>query len=178
MTAVILIFSAPAWAAKPTPVNLSSSSNGEDWKGDPETSEVNLGALTGMGILDEQVGFALLGTVSKKIVHHGFISDVNDSVSIEAAMGPLFVSSPSGTNGTAFMYSLHLRWNFQKDEHWTFYALGGAGGAITGASLGSKFTVLPRFGVGTFYHFNELFMIRGEISHDLIAAGVTFPFWL
>jgi hypothetical protein len=163
-----------AASMRPTSVNSeNSASSHEDWKGDPDSSEVHLGVLSGIGILDEQIGFVLRGTASKKIVHHGFVSDLNDSVSLETEMGPLFVSGSS-----AFVYSLHLRWDFQKDANWTIYALGGVGGAITSAALLSRFTLLPRFGVGAFYHVNELFMIRGEISHDMIGAGVTFPFWL
>lgn len=155
----------------PTPVATDSS---EDWKGQPDTSEVNLGAIAGLGIVDFNAGFTLLGTASKKIVHHGFIDEINDSVSIETELGPVFVS---GT--TIFSYSLHLRWDFQMNDKWTFYALGGLGGYIAGSGFNSNnFVLFPRFGVGGFYRVNDLILIRGEISHEVIAAGVAIPFYL
>ncbi len=148
----------------------SVAQTGEDWKGKSDGAQLHLGGLTGMGVLDSQAGYTVLGTASKVLASEGFIGDINDSVSLEAALGPLFVLSSA-----AFTYSVHLRWDFRKDEHWTFYGLGGLAGNITGSSLGDRFILLPRFGVGTFYHFNERVAIRGEISRELIAAGVIFP---
>ena len=142
----------------------------EDFKGKEDPSEFDLGAMGGMGILDNHVGFELLGTASKKIVHHGFVNDINNSVSIEVELGPLFVSG-----GTAFAYSAHLRWDFVKDTEWTFYALGGLGGDITGASLGDRVELYPRFGVGAMWKIGQNFNFRGEISHEFVGLGVVFP---
>jgi hypothetical protein len=165
--------SAPVRTSAPSSLNgmESAQSGGEDWKGASDTAQVHLGALLGLGVIDSVDGFVLLGTASKKIIQHGFVPDINDSVSLETELGPLFTQ---GT--TAFAYSLHLRWDFQKDPSWTIFAIGGLAGD-TGASLGSRWVVLPRFGVGAFYKINELFMARFEVSHELIAAGLTFPFW-
>lgn len=151
-------------------VSVSAIAN-EDWKGKPDTSEFSAGALTGMGIIDNHVGFAIMGTVSKKIVKQGFIPDINNNVNVEAQMGPVFMSG-----GTAFMFSGHLRWDFIKDEEFTLYALGGAGGNITPASLGDRFELYPRFGVGAMWDkLKAPFVLRAELSHELIAVGVTVP---
>lgn len=157
-------------AASPKAIETDSS---EDWKGQPDSSEVHLGALTGLAILDFTTGFALLGTASKKIIHHGFINEINDSVSIETELGPVFTQSTA-----IFSYSLHLRWDFEMNEKWTFYALGGLGGYITGSTFNNSFAMFPRFGLGTFFRVSDLILIRGEISHELVAAGVTIPFYL
>lgn len=147
----------------------------ESWKGPADNAEVHFGALTGLGIIDFNPGFVLLGTASKKIVKNGFVpDDITNSVSIETALGPLFVASTA-----VFSYSLHLRWDFEKNQNWTFYALGGAGGYIAGDSFGSNnFMLFPRFGIGTFFRVNDLLLIRGEVSHELIAAGVAIPLYL
>jgi hypothetical protein len=146
-------------------------SSGEDWKGLPDNSIVSLGGLGGLGIVGSSVGFALLGTAGVKIIKHGFVPDINDSVTLETELGPLFLSGM-----TLFDYALHLRWDFQKDDTWTFFALGGFAGDISGSSVGNQF--FPSFGVGTFFRVNDLIQIRGEISHEHVAAGVTVPFYL
>lgn len=143
----------------------------EDWKGKPDRSEFNFGVLTGLGVIDSSGGFALLGTAAQKIIQQGLIPDLNDSVWIELGMGPIFVSGTS-----AFTYAAHLRWNFEKDPEWTFFALGGVAGNITGASLGSRFLLFPRVGVGALWKMMDLFSWRAELSHELIAVGVVFPF--
>ena len=164
-----------ARAVAPTPVTSAVSKpspmSSEDWKGPSDPAKFHLGVLTGMGVLDSKAGFALLGTASAKIVQRGFVPDINNSVSIETELGPLFVASSA-----SFMYSAHLRWDFEKDELWTFYALGGFSGHITGSDLGSRFIFFPRFGVGTICRLHELFALRAEVSRELIAAGVIFSF--
>ena len=150
-SAMAILVSSVAFAApkakQPQAEEMTSiepgSTKADDFKGKDEPTEFDLGAMPGMGILDNHVGFALLGTASKKIVHRGFVPDITNSVSIEVEMGPLFVSG-----GTAFQYSGHLRWDFIKDSMWTLYALAGLGGDITCASLGDRFELYPRFGMG------------------------------
>ena len=104
-----------------------------------------------MGILDNHAGFALFPTVSKKIVHHGFIPDITNYVSIEIQGGPLFVSG-----GTAFIYSAHLRWDFDQDSQWALYGLGGLGGDITGAALGDDFELCSPVAA------REMFVVRAS----------------
>jgi hypothetical protein len=165
---------APKAAAKTQPETASSIEPGTessaDFKGNSEPSEFSIGAMPGAGILDNHVGFAILGTASKKIVHRGFVPDINDSVSIEVEMGPLFVSGSA-----AFQYSGHLRWDFEKDTWWTLYALGGLGGDITGASLGDRFELYPRFAMGAMWKIGQNFALRGELSHEFIGIGILFP---
>lgn len=148
-----------------------SSAYAEDWKGEPEATQGSFGVLTGLGVFEGTAGYSLLGTVSKKVISHGFVPDIDDSVSIEAEAGPLFVAS-----STAFQYGLHLRWDFVKDDQWTVYGIGGLGGDITGQSLGNKFELFPRFGAGALWRVMVPMALRFEISHELIAVGVLFPF--
>ena len=168
---LLLLVSGSVFAAPPAKVAVSGTA--EDWKGQSDNSEVHLGALAGLGMIDFNPGFVLLGTASKKIVHHGFVNEVTDSVSLETELGPLFTQ---GT--TVFSYSLHLRWDFEMNEKLTVYALGGAGGYITGASFNNSFALFPRVGLGIFFRASDLILIRGEISHEVIAAGVTVPLYL
>ena len=141
----------------------------EDWKGKPEESVLSLGALTGVGLVDQGSGLALFGTISKKIINHGFISEITDSVSVEGALGPVLLSG-----GTAMVYSVHLRWDFEKDQNWTLYALGGVGGnVLTGRS--SEF--YPRFGIGAFYKMAGPLNGRVELSHEAILVGLNVPFY-
>jgi opacity protein-like surface antigen len=141
-----------------------------DWKGPDERAELHFGGLAGMGTVDSQAGFVVLGTISKKIIHHGFVPDIANSVSVEIQAGPLFVYSTA-----IFAYSAHLRWDFQKDERWTIYAIGGLAGDVTGPGLGSRFILLPRFGVGSFLKLNEMVYLRGELSREVIGLGVAIP---
>src|SRR3569832_1626005 len=79
-----------------------------DWKGPPSPGEATFGGVIGMGIIDNSSGFALIGTLSKKIVKNGFVPDITNSVSVEGQLGPVFLSP-----GTAWFYSAHLRWDFE-----------------------------------------------------------------
>lgn len=150
----------------------STQARAEDWKGTPAHPMVRLSALTGLGVLDSRIGLPLAFMASGRVIEHGFIGDLNDSVSAEALIGPLWVEGR-----TAWNWGARLRWDFEKDANWTIYALGGVGGHITPSSLGSRFTFLPHFGIGLFYRIHSLFDVRAEVSHDLIAAGVSFPFY-
>lgn len=152
-------------------LNLGGIAQAEDWKGKPSSSEMSFGALTGVGISNYTTGFAVLGTFSKKIVKAGFIPDLNNSVSIEFGAGPVLMS------GTPWLYSASLRWDFIKDSDWTLFSVGGVGGAIQIGSLNPPgFFLAPRFGVGAFYRVSETVLLRGDVSHDLIAAGINLPF--
>ncbi len=152
-------------------ISVASNAFAEDWKGKTESSEMSAGVLTGLGIIDGSSGYALLGTFSRKIVPHGFVPDINNLVSIEGAIGPVFLS---GVTATA--YSAHLRWDFIKDSTWTFYGLGGVGGNMMSVNSVSRFEMTPRFGMGAFFRLSDLIRGRAEISHDLVAVGVNFPF--
>jgi hypothetical protein len=144
----------------------------EDWKTYYDRSEMTLGGLAGLAIIDSSAGFTVLGTISKKILAKGFVPDISNSVSIEAMIGPAFVS---GT--TAVMYSGQLRWDFEKDDVWTLYAIGGAGGNYLSVGGNSRVEFMPRFGVGAFWCWSEFVRFRGEIAHDLIGVGVNFAFF-
>ncbi|MGK5087658.1 hypothetical protein WDW86_08880 [Bdellovibrionota bacterium FG-2] len=140
----------------------------KDWKGNPDAAIVHAGAHAGLGIVRGEPGFALMGSFSKMILPHGFIEDINDQASIETELGGVFASPFS-----AFVYSLHLRWDFLKDSDWTFFSFGGVGGdVVNGSNL-----MFPRFGVGLFRRFNDFLVWRAEVSHEVIAVGVSVPLY-
>jgi hypothetical protein len=99
------------WVALSCLVLAASAARADDFKGKDDPTQLGFGGMAGMGILDNHVGFEILGTASKKIVNRGFAGDIANSVSIEAELGPLFVPG-----GTAFAYSMHMRWDFDKDN--------------------------------------------------------------
>jgi len=136
-----------------------------DFKGASPSGELTVGALAGLSIIGTE-GFGLIGNVGKRIVERGFAPDVNNQVYIEGQFGPVF--GLAGTTG--WHYSAHLRWDFPKDDQFTFYGLGGVGGSI----VASTFRLHPRFGVGGFFYFDSYLAIRAELSHELIGAGISY----
>lgn len=149
----------------------ASAHAAEAWKGVPSDKEFSAGAMAGLGVIDATAGFSLLGTVAKKIVKQGFVPDLNDSVWVEFEGGPFFAKG-----SVAFAYSAHLRWDFVKDDDWTFYAVGGLGGNVTGKDLGDRWELFPRFGVGTMARLNQEIAIRAELSHEFVVVGANFFF--
>jgi hypothetical protein len=141
----------------------------EDWKGAPYKNELDISAEGGLGILDGTAGFEMRGSIAKKILDRGFLSDINDQLYIEAQPGILLVAGSS-----AFTYSVHLRWDFHKNEEWTLFALGGFGGDITGATLGDRFEFFPRFGIGARWDAFERISFRAELSHEFSGVGIMF----
>jgi len=149
--------------------SFSVLSASESWKGQSPVHEFTGGAIAGMAIVGGSVGGAILGNIAKKILHRGFVSDINDQVFIELTGGPVFASGE-----TLIGLSTHLRWDFHKDEDITLYGLGGLGGFIATSRTASTI-FFPRFGIGGFWHL-EVLSLRGEISHEWITLGVNFLF--
>lgn len=143
---------------------------GEPWKGQPDMADFDFGAMSGLGFVQGSPAFAVVGTISRKIDYKGFIPGIRNSLSIEATVGPMFLKGSS-----AFSYSTHLRWDFRYDDTWTYYALGGPAGYITGTRLGDQFALYPRFGVGAFWQITPVARVRFELSHELTAIGIALP---
>jgi hypothetical protein len=154
--------------AKSAPAQDSATAAAEDWKGEPPVIEVDFGALTGLGFYGGTAGFALLGTVAKKVINRGFAPDINNQLYFEAQLGPMFFE-----NSTPWFISTHLRWDFIRNETWTPYALGGLAGYI-GGNLNADWPVKPRLGLGSFWNVSPAVTLRGEVSSELFAAGVSF----
>ncbi len=74
--------------------------------------------------------------------------------------------------GTGLQWSGHLRWDFNKDEDWTFYGLGGIGGAVRSPTT----EFYPRFGIGTIWYLWETIALRAELSHEFMGAGINVAF--
>jgi hypothetical protein len=143
----------------------------EEWKGKANEQEFTMGAMTGLGLYNGNAGFTLIGHLAKKIVDQGFVPEINNQVFAEVEVGPLFV-----LGSVAWMYGLHLRWDFIRDETWTIFALGGVGGSITSSSIDNSFRIAPRFGIGSLYAISDQWKIRAELSHNLILAGFSFGY--
>lgn len=137
-----------------------------DWKGTPYPHKFTAGAMFGLGIMDNQAGFGIPISVSYKILHEGFIPDINDQVHFEVQMGPLIRSSQ-----TDLTYSGHLRWDFHKTYEWSLYALGGIAGMFTHGAR-----IYPRMAGGIQWHLFERASFRCEFSHEFIGLGVQVPF--
>jgi opacity protein-like surface antigen len=143
------------------------SSSGEDWKGSINPSAFGFSALGGIGVIDDyRPGFALIGAIHERIIDHGFVPGINNSVYIEGELGPVFAAG-----NTAWFYSAHLRWDFTLNSDWIFYALGGVAGSDQGSGLGNHTVFYPRIGAGAIMNLTELVGVRLEISHELIVLG-------
>jgi hypothetical protein len=140
-----------------------------DWKGHPESSDLTLGVLGGWTGGTATPSFNLLGSLSAKVAREGFIPDINDTASLEFQAGPLW----DNMGFTYFNMSTHLRWDFQKDETWTFYALGGVA-FVTGHG---PFNLFPRVGLGAMYDMSKSFVLRFEFSREILGVGVSVPLW-
>lgn len=161
----------PSQGTAAPPPQTQSSQVAEDWKGEPYLSQVMFSALTGLAIIDNHTTFTVLGAAAKKILDRGFVPEINDSVWIEAELGPAF-----NAGNAAFVYSAHLRWDFNENSTWTFYALAGFAGNITPVKLGGHDEFYPRVGLGAVVHLIENLSIRGELSHEFVVAGAQFEF--
>jgi hypothetical protein len=155
-------------AAKP---KTKSESSSEPWKGPPAEENFTAGAMAGAGFSNVNAGFLVLGTAAIKIVNRGFADEIDDQVFVEAAAGPLV----SGL-GTDVVYSVHLRWDFQRDDNLSLYAVGGFGGVLVTQAIRGPSLIYPRFGLGLFYSIQGNLSLRAELSREWITAGVSFKF--
>lgn len=137
----------------------------EMWKGKPYDAVFGFSFMPGLGIAGPVAGFALNGAISVKIAHEGFIKDINDQAHLEVMGGPLFMSGV-----TAAVFSMHLKWDFVKNEFWTFYSVGGVGALfLTGQDI-----AYPRFGVGAVWNPFEFLGFRAELSHEFTGVGIVY----
>jgi hypothetical protein len=148
-----------------------TSKTSSDWKGPLSEYDFSISAMTGLGLLSDSAGLPVIGALSRKILHEGFVPDVSDQVHLEGALGPMFIKG-----ATVWSWSAHLRWDFKKDELWTPFAIGGVGGHFVPDRLGKREEFFPKFGVGAFYSLGENFKLRTELSHTWISAGVALFF--
>lgn len=147
-----------------------ASARAEDYKTYQPANNFTLGASTGFGLIDTHGGLSVVGNIAAKVVRDGFVPDIVNPVFLELQVGPVFVSG-----ATFWLYSTHLRWDFVKDEKWTFFALGGFGGNGGDNKYGDRFAFHPRFGVGAFYAM-DVIDLRMDFSRELINFGVSLPF--
>lgn len=164
---VIQIRTSQAKAARKPPRRIPASQ--EEWKGPRRDPLVGFGVQWGMGIFDDSVGFIVLPHFSRMIFPKGFIEDISNEVFAELQAGPLFVKSE-----TVFAYSLHMRWDFNRNNIWTYYALGGLGGMIVPDELGDSWRHYVRLGVGALWRPVHAFDVRFEASHEWITVGMNW----
>jgi hypothetical protein len=148
----------------------AASGSEADWKMPGLPPLYNFGAMSGLGVIDSYGGVAILGTASLTVLDRGFVPDISNSVAAEIEAGPMITSGHG-----AFWYSLHMRWDFQKDSDWTFYALAGLAGNGTPSSLGGHFEIWPRIGAGAMYKITSGILLRGEVSHEFTGIGISIP---
>jgi hypothetical protein len=151
-------------------LTLSLESRAEPYKGSLSPRIADFSVMTGLGLVDSSAALSVLATASRKIVEQGFVSDLNNQVFAEIALGSGFLKGHS-----AFVYSTHLRWDFERDSDLRLFALGGLSGTATGSGLGDRWTLTPRFGIGAFLplsFLSEEFRLRLEVSHDFVGGGL------
>ena len=161
----------PSVVSPSTNAGNDNESSTEDFKGSPSEKEVTAGVTMGYGRADALGGFAVHLNAAKKILNRGFVNDINNQVFLEFELGPVFRDGAD-----PFLYSVHGRWDFQKDSQWTFFAIGGLAGHYYHVADKSHVGFYPRFGIGSFYHIVDNVSIRAEVSHELIAVGASARF--
>lgn len=167
---------APKMANQPVlptsrPLDTGASSavvTGEDWKGPRSTHDWDFSFSSGLGLLSGNAGVPIVFSGAKKVVHEGFVPDINNQVFIEAQTGPLFIKSE-----TVWLWSAHLRWDFEQDERFRYFAVAGLGGNFVPKALGGRSEFFPRVGLGMFYSLTPELKARVDVSHEWITAGVT-----
>ncbi len=164
-------FALSSFAAPAVPATPGSNLEPEapQWKGKPYDTRFQFSALTGVGLMGANTGFSLYGAAAYKLLHEGFLEDINDQVYLEVMGGPIFVSGNVGG-----VVSGHLRWDFHRTEIWSFYALGGIGFEFGGLALGNIKMFHPRFGAGVMWNLFEFLSFRGEVSHEFTGIGVVY----
>ncbi len=164
-----LVFSQLTFAAPPAKPAVNLEPEAEQWKGKPYDSMFQFSFMPGIALLGSTVGLGLNAAVAVKVSQHGFIDDINDQAHFEIMAGPIFVSST-----VASAYSVHLRWDFHKNDYWSFYLLGGLGGEVGGLLTGNYRAFHPRFGVGALWNLFEFLSFRAELSHEFTGIGIVY----
>jgi len=168
---MVLLISSVALASVDAPYGAGH----EDWKWPLSDHQWTAAIIPGLGVINQSAGFTFQGAIARKILHQGFAPDVNNQVFVEFQGGPF-----THSQGSAFLFSTHLRWDFTLNGDWSFYALGGFGGNSTSEGLGKQFQLLPRFGVGAVLDIERQthlpLGIRAEVSRELIGIGLQSKF--
>lgn len=141
----------------------------ELWKGKLSDRDWEVGGIAGLALVEPNYGISLQAQISKRIFPDGWVEDITNPVSIEISAGPAFVKGHS-----PFTMATQLRWDFERDEDWTLFAVGGLGAQFTGVELGDRSLVHLRFGVGAFKRLDERMRLRMEASHEVLGVGVTY----
>ena len=170
---------ASAFAADETPTVQATSSapavrsvpmaTPENWKGKLSDRDWEVGGIAGLALIEPNYGIALQAQISKRLFSEGWVEDITNPVAIEISFGPAFVKGHA-----PFTLATQLRWDFERDQEWTFFAVGGLGAQFTGAELGDRSLVHLRFGVGAFKQLDERLRLRMEASHEVLGVGVTY----
>ena len=145
----------------------------ENWKGHTEVSPIEFGVMSGLSSYGVSNAWGFLVNGAYLVQPKGWIDDIDDRVWVEMEAGPAFFS---GSAGTGFQYSAHLRWDFTMNEYWTFYSIGGLSGYSLPNALGGVFSLHPRFGMGVEYQTKTALMFRGELSAEFTGIGIALNF--
>ena len=147
--------------------SFSALAKTEMWKGKPPSVDYTAGISAGLAFNGaSNLGGTFQASGAIKVIDRGFVPDINDQVFFEVQGGPEFFSSL-----TVFTGSLHLRWDFHRDEDFTLFATGGLGTRLaTGLTQ-----FFPHLGLGAFWRL-DVVDIRAEVSHNWLLVGASFPF--
>jgi hypothetical protein len=141
----------------------------ELWKGKPPEGEVSFGLGAGLAPLGSSGGFVSILHLGKKIVHTGFVPDINNQVWIEAAGGFHYGFNSTWWSG---LFSAHLRWDFIINPEWTLMAMGGVGGWFNNVGGFTTVVVHPRIAAGAVYYFTPQVGLRIDVSHEWTTLGL------
>lgn len=141
----------------------------EYWKGSTSPEMVNFTLMTGNGTAGYPNAFTLMSMVAVKMMDRGFLDEINNQVFIEGEIGPHFVTSSPN-----WLVGARIRWDFEMNLLWRFYAAGGAGFVIPNSDTKAPFPFYPRIALGTFIQFNAYWKLRAEVSHEFTGVGLTF----
>lgn len=110
---------------------------------------------------------------STELWNDGFISALNDSVSVE---GSAFFGRWKSRDGSSSYFSGNMRWDFHLVPEWTVFAAPGF--SLRKFGSGSASYVLPSTQVGGFWNFQENMALRAdvELEHLTPRFGVAFRF--
>ncbi len=137
----------------------------EEWKNPSQSLPFLVSFLAGLGFVGSNAGSSFLLNGSYQFLPEGFIPGIADALALEGGLG---VYAPTTTR---LLYGLQLRWDFEKNADWTFYAVGGVGGARP-----FSLALAPQFGVGGFWKAWRSAQVRFEVSSRMLGAGVSLPF--
>ncbi|HRK01862.1 MAG TPA: outer membrane beta-barrel protein [Oligoflexia bacterium] len=185
LSALALIFGATDASAQSKKKNTNtrpvyksvdaSNSDSDAFKGRPRTNEHELGAGLGLNYFSD---FGFQARYAYRAMPEGFIEGVNDAFLIEGGVGMTFYGRVKSENVTGVHFFAAGRWDFTKDELWTFFGTLGLGYNATSIDTGDVKGggIFPVVGVGALYEINSDWAVRADFSYHFLGLGMAYRF--